>query len=122
MNTHDENKEAFKLKQMIAKKNKQRYSDDSKQRLKNIAATKLKTTFIGALSKFEENFGFLWGFGSDEQLTEKQKEFLELWEICRTDILNNGNNQRRALLNEIEQQTVSWNRHHMDLPLKPKND
>jgi len=114
------NNEALQLKKMIAAKNKQKFDTDSKQRLKNIAATKLKTTFIGALSKFEEHFGHLWGFGSNEPLTEIQKQYFELWELCRTDILNNGNNQRRALLNEIEQQTISWNRHHISLPVKSK--
>jgi hypothetical protein len=41
--------------------NLKKYEDDSKARLKKIISTKLRTSFIGALSSFEETFGRIWG-------------------------------------------------------------
>ena len=62
---------------------------------------RFQTTIIGALARFENNFGYLWGHNSDKPLTERQKEFLDLWEFTRTSILNHGNNQMREAIDEI---------------------
>jgi hypothetical protein len=52
----------------------------SKEKLAQIVEKKFKTTFIGALSCFEELFGFLWGQGKPEnQLTEREKEMYDRW-------------------------------------------
>lgn len=112
-------KSLLALRRRVATENEEKYKSDSKKRLAKIADTKVRTVFIGALAKFEEKFGFLWGYGQEAPLTPEQEELKELWIQCRTEVLNHGNNQRRALLNEIENQTVSWNRHHMSLPVKP---
>ena len=42
---------------------------------------------------------------------------LELWTRARTEVLNNGNTQLRALRTEIASQTVKWNRHHIDFKI-----
>lgn len=58
--------------------------------------TKFKTTMIGSLARFEEAFGHLW-----EEEGPDQQEYLDLWEYTRNSILNNGNKQMRAALDEL---------------------
>lgn len=62
-----------------------------------------QTSIIGSIARFEDNFGYLWGHNSDKPLTEKQKEFLDLWEYTRTSILNHGNNKMREAIDNIVQ-------------------
>ena len=102
--------------------NRHNYEKESKNRLSNIIEVKIKTAFIGAISQFEENFGFLWGHGETDELEEDQKIMKEAWDRTRTSILNNGNNQIRAASNEIDLYTVNWERHTMQLPVKPLED
>lgn len=93
--------------------------EESKRKLKNIIEKKFKTTFIGALSCFEEEFDFLWGHGKQEEdLTQEEKSMKDRWERARTKILNNGNNQARAVLNELQQYLVNWQGYTMQLPVK----
>jgi hypothetical protein len=40
--------------------------EESKRKLKNVIERKFKTTFIGALSFFEQEFGSLWGHGKQD--------------------------------------------------------
>ena len=107
------------LKKKMDEERKRNYEDSSKERLAKIVETKLKTSFIGALSHFEEYFGFLWGHESGEDITEEQEFMKEVWEKARTAVLNNGNNQIRACKTEIEQYNISWNRYQATLPVVP---
>lgn len=107
------------IKKKVAEDNKARYKESSKDRLNKIAEKKLRTAFIGALAKFEESFGFLWGHEQETELSPEQIQMAELWDHCRTEVLNNGNNQIRALKKEVDNQTISWDRHSMTLPVKP---
>ena len=84
-------------------------AEQSKTQLIKVLQKKFQTTFIGALSAFEKEFGSLWGFGSNKPLTEKQKSAADVWERVRIAILNNGNNQLRAVLNELQQYTTTFN-------------
>lgn len=52
----------------------------------------LQTTFVGALSIFENEFGDLWGQGQDK-LTPEQKQMRKRWNKVRTAIFDLGNNQ-----------------------------
>lgn len=101
------------LKRAELPEKEKKYNASSKARLIKILEKKLKTSFIGALSQFEEFFGrALWGHGKDdEDRTQDEKEFYEMWQQCRTNILNNGNNQIRAIENELQQYEVSWQRY-----------
>jgi thiamine biosynthesis lipoprotein ApbE len=67
----------------------------------NQVKKRFQTTIIGGLARFEESFGYLWGHNSDRDLTEKQKEFADMWEYVRTSILNHGNDQMRQAIDEI---------------------
>lgn len=70
---------------------------------KNILTKRFQTTMIGALSEFEDNFGYLWGIdNNDSSLTERQQQFRDKWEYTRNKILNNGNNQLRKCIVDLE--------------------
>lgn len=98
----------------LRKKQKQqsqgRIQYDSSQRLKKIIAKKVTTTFISALSEFETSFGQqLWGHGlPEEDMTSTQRANKEKWEQVRTNILNKGNTQVRALTAEMDLHTVEF--------------
>lgn len=101
----------------------QRFADESKKRLSKIIATKLTTTFIGSLAAFEKAFGFLWGQGKrDSEKTQEEKEFYNIWESVRTDVLNNGNNQLRNIQNELQNHNISWNRHTLVIKNEETDD
>jgi hypothetical protein len=98
----------------------ERFLEQSRRRLDKIVKTKMETAFIGALAAFEDEFGELWGGKTPEdELTVEQLAMRVLWNRARTNVLNNGNTQLRALRNEIANHVIKWNRYHMNLPVKP---
>jgi len=104
------------------KANEKRYEAHSKNTLKRHMETKFRTTMIGALSKFEKIFGDLWGHGlPDSDLSETQRKFKEKWQLARTEILNNGNNQMRAALSEIDNNTIKYNKSQYNFLIKQDN-
>ena len=108
------------LKTRLREAAQERFLDESRKRLDKIMSQKMRTTFIGAIAVFEEVFGFLWGHGeADHDITEQQQMMKDLWEEARTRILNKSNNQLRAVRSELNNHIVSWNRHHMEFPVKP---
>jgi hypothetical protein len=68
----------------------------NEQDLLNSIYRKFQTTMIGALARFEDNFGDLWDDDSEEA-----DRFAAIWEDTRNSILNNGNKQARSAINEI---------------------
>jgi len=110
------------LKEKIRAENKDKYLENSKKRLEKIISTKIRTSFIGAISTFEEAFGFLWGHDNPDNLTEEEEIMKEVWEKARTSILNNGNNQIRSVKNEIECNTVHWNRYSVSIPVQQQQE
>lgn len=111
-----------KMLEMAKRANDERYANNSKEQLKRAITTKFKTTMIGSLSVFEDLFGYLWGHGKDpKDLTKTELEFKRSWDIARTDVLNNGNNQMRAVLQEVDGYTVKWNKLTTDFIIKPKD-
>jgi hypothetical protein len=78
-----------------------------------------RTTFIGALSAFENDFSSLWGAGiPEDQLTDDEYRWRKRWEVVRTTVLNNGNNERRAAQAELREYSVEWDRHTVDIKFK----
>lgn len=70
---------------------------------KQILTKRFQTTMIGALFEFEKTFGYLWGHDKDEDsLTEKELDFLDRWDFTRNQVLNNGNNQLRKALADLD--------------------
>jgi len=69
----------------------------NEERLRFYVEKRMQTIMIGALSKFEDFFGYLWGHDLDDTvpLSLEQQQFSDLWEHTRNSILNQGNNQIR---------------------------
>ena len=112
----------YKKSRDIAKQhNREKFESNSKKRLMINIEKKFKTTMIGALSQFEKEFGELWGFNSHD-ITPEQEEWQEKWQIVRTEILNNGNNQLRACLDEIAQYTMTWDRYKTQFIVRKDNE
>lgn len=57
---------------------------------------KFQTTMIGAIARFEDTFGYLW-----ENNSKEADNFADMWEYTRNSILNNGNKQARAAIEDI---------------------
>jgi hypothetical protein len=69
---------------------------------KLILTKRFQTTMIGALFEFEKAFGYLWGQDKDDdELTDKELDFLDRWDSVRNQILNNGNNQLRKAIADL---------------------
>ena len=92
------------------KQKEELFKKDSKEKLKKIIASKMKTSFIGSLSAIEQAFGELWGLDDDVQLNGSQLKWKKVWENCRTIILNNGNSQLRAIDSELKNYQVIFNK------------
>ncbi len=69
---------------------------------KDVLTKRFQTTMIGALYIFEQNFGYLWGYNSNKELTPLQEQLSLQWEKARNEILNNGNNQMRKCLSDMD--------------------
>ena len=97
-------------------------SNNSKEQLKRAIDTKINTTMIGSLSRFEKLFGYLWGDRRPvSELNQEEAEFREDWELVRSQILDNGNDQKRAAFQEIDQYTVKWNKFKTDFIIRRDN-
>lgn len=91
----------------------------AKNKIKKTAQTKMKTSFIGAIDRFEALFGHLWGHGLPyDELSSEQKRWREVWSNCRDSILDNGNDQIRSLLKELEGYNITKHRYHLDMPVE----
>lgn len=94
----------------------QRFLEQSRDRLGRILEKKCTTAFIGALSCFEKFFGDLWGHGKRAaDLSEEEAAWLERWQQCRTEVLNKGNAQTRAVRAELDNHSVAWGRHKLEM-------
>jgi hypothetical protein len=90
-----------------------KYIEKSKNRFIKILKSKLTTATIGAIDAIENSaFGDLWD-SDDKQSVFWQKE----WAQVRSKILTNGNNQMRALVKELNQYSLCWNRYSLKLPV-----
>lgn len=91
----------------------------------NLATKRLETTMIGCLARFEGAFGDLWGYNQDydKPLTANQEKFQDTWEYARTSILNHGNNQIRAMMEDIRKvsQNIPQTRYNYKFYLNNKN-
>lgn len=94
---------------------KEQYKVDSANRLMKIIETKLRTSFIGALAQFEELIGKeLWGHGKNlNDCDEDEVYWRKLYQQIRTNVLNNGNAQLRALQSEITHYEIKWERYQL---------
>jgi len=99
------------------------YNEFSKKRLLNNLEKKFRTTIIGSLAVFEEEFGWLWGHGKDyHELNDEEIELREIWNKTRTKLLDSGNSNLRAAQNELSQYTFKWNRYVTNFKMSNRND
>lgn len=111
----------FKLKSIAddnKKRNEQRYREVSKKKLSDSIATKMRTIMIGALAKMEEEMGGLWGNNHDKPLSKFEQEMYDRWQNIRTHILDLGNNNIRAVEQELTQYNMTWERYKTDLIIR----
>ena len=107
-----------KVKEAAKKANQERFAANSTRKLEINLRKKFQTTMVGALAKFEERFGHMWGHGIIiEDLDEEQERYREIWDVVRTEILNNGNNQLRGATEELARYSVVWNGYHADFQI-----
>jgi hypothetical protein len=94
--------------------NDDKYNSESKSRLLSILRKKLMCSFIGALDRIEKS-----KFGELIDKPEWEAEY----ENLRREILNNGNQQIRAIEDELNHYTVHWERYQVRMPvLRTKED
>lgn len=107
-----------------AARREEHYKEQSRLRLLDNVKTKLKTSFIGAISAIEASpFGELCGHGKNiDDLTEDELGWREAWDAVRIRILDNGNNQIRAIISELEHYTVCWNKFHVDFKIRSNHE
>jgi hypothetical protein len=112
-----------KVVEEARKKNQERANLHSQKRFIDNITKKFNTTMIGSIAEIEKTFGELWGHGEDEsRLTRDQREWRKKFNLLRTAILNNGNNQLRAAINEVGEYTMAWQKYHVDFFPVPKNN
>jgi hypothetical protein len=114
--------ELIKEKSNYQSHRSEKYKVDSKDRLSKIMRKKIETTMIGALSTIEDSFGFLWGKGQEEPLTNEQEIMKELYQSVRSEILDRGNNQARNIDAELGQYEVEWKKYSMTIPVMSKDN
>lgn len=110
MNDYEQMEAAAEAARRLEEEARKDYERQSRARLQRVLTTKMRTTFIGALSAVEQAFGELWGHNAAGPRDAKEEKWRQVWETCRGTILNNGNAQLRAIENELTQYTVGWNR------------
>jgi hypothetical protein len=106
----------------ISDKNKQRnedrYREVSKKKLMDSVATKMRTIMIGALAKMEAEMGYLWGDNHDKPLSKFEQDMQVRWQNIRNHILDLGNNNIRAVEQELAQYNMTWERYKTDLIIR----
>jgi hypothetical protein len=117
----DNHYELHKICENMRKVNQERRNLGARRKLMKNIETKFKTTTIGILARCENSLGELWGHGLDvKDLSADQKQMREVWECLRSDILNHGNGQLRAAMDELMRYTVEWNDYKIDFIIKDK--
>lgn len=109
--------ENYSLYQKAKEENEKRYREESKKRYIKIQDKKMDTIIIGAIAAIENKLGFCWGNGKTN-LTKTEQEFKKIWQELRTEILDKGNSQKRALHKELEQYELNWLRYTIELRIK----
>lgn len=110
-----------RVKEASIAANAEKAAAGSRDRFGKSLTKKFKTTMIGALARFEERFGNIWGHGKDEgKMSQDEKDMLEAWNLVRTEILNNGNTQLRHALDELSRYRMTYEGYKMTLTVKPR--
>ena len=114
----------YETNEQCKKFTKKRFLQGIKDRLKRIISKKFQTSFIFSIVEFENVFGpELWGYGkSEEELTSAQKMNRQRWNQVRTNILNKGHAQARAVLAEIDLHDFDYSGYHGIFVMEDKDN
>ena len=93
MDDYYENEKRFNEKKEMREKALDNFA---KSHLKKTVKTSIETAAIGALSDFEEFFGYLWAHGKHyNELNEEQRDFREKWLDARDSVLRRAANSTK---------------------------
>lgn len=92
----------------------------AKQRLVRAITKKFQTCFIGSVDSVEHHFGVLWGKDQKETKTSFQLKVAKRWQELRTEMLDKGNSQLRAMLKELEEYDIDWIGHNLEIEIGDK--
>jgi transcription termination factor Rho len=107
------------LKESINLKNvrEERKKDIAKESLFKSSKKRVQTTMIGALDILEKQFGFLWGFEQQEEITPEQAQLKEIYDEARAKILDKGNTQIRNMEADFANYEITKKRYHINIPV-----
>lgn len=97
-------KQLHKFKEEVHRQYNIQNIERAKKIISDLAANRIRTSFIFALYEFEQSLGYLWGHEkllADQEITDLERRFLNIWIKVRKNILDNGNNQIRNLDSDI---------------------
>ena len=83
--------------------NDEAYDRKSKDLLKKIVQTRLRTAFIFPIAELEKMFGHLWDKTKEDHEVEGPEFYEDLFQRLRKAILDNGNNQIRNMEKDLEE-------------------
>jgi hypothetical protein len=76
---------------------------ENKKTIEKIINARTLTLGVGVLEILEQRLGYLWGQDKNEnELTEQEKQFDQLYEDIRTQILDHTHIQKRKLTREVK--------------------
>lgn len=123
MELHEQMSAAVAHRRAVTEQGKKKFALDSKRRLAENLHKKFQTAFVCPLAQIEEKFGVLWRHKKDpEKMTLDERHWWEKYQAIRNVILNNGNNQIRAMEAELQTYTVRWDRHQANLSVQPQTE
>ena len=97
---------------------KKKNEESSLAFLSGLVEKRMTTSIIGSLDAVEKQWGYLWGINKKaNECTSEELAMRDKWAILRKSILDNGNNQKRLVLDEVQQFTVCWNRSAKSIPI-----
>jgi hypothetical protein len=112
----DEHSKLKAIRQTKDLEKDKKYKEESKERLKKICITKIKTTMIGAVDSIQKKFE---QFYTNSRPTNEELILKRLFDEIRTEILDKGNQQIRNIETEFEQYIIEWKRYTLQLPVRP---
>jgi len=114
-----DNSKLSKIHAEVKRLNQERAILYSRRRLMGSIGKKMQTSMIGAIAACENIFGFLWGHNkTQEERTEEEQQMYQLWLELRTTILDKGNIQQRAAMEEISHYDISFNKYKTEFIVK----
>ncbi len=98
-------------------KSEEKRTDVAREVLEKEITRRLRTVMIGAISSLENNFGFLFAFNENRERTDEEMECLDIFNKTRSEILDRGNAQIRAVQDALDLYDISLAKKSISLPM-----